>query len=59
MRRKNWHLHICSPWSGDCAMDGVRLNIRTPWRFIYVALTPSARVERKGHWRFITVDRLR
>lgn len=31
-------------------MDGVRLNIRTPWRFIYIALTPGARIQ-KGRWQ--------
>jgi hypothetical protein len=41
---KRWNLHICSPWSDDCAMDSVRLNIRTPWRFIIIALTAQGAV---------------
>lgn len=42
-------------------MAGVRLNIRTPWRFIYVALNPEARVYRgvwpDGKWVFISVEK--
>lgn len=42
-------IHACSPWSGDCAMNGIRLNIGLgPW-FIIVALTPEGRVYR-GRW---------
>lgn len=37
-------------------MDGVRLNIRIPRRFIYIALTPGARVERKGKWRWVAIQ---
>lgn len=34
-------------------MSGVRLNILTPRRFVYVALTPEGRVQgkdKKWHW---------
>ena len=55
-----WHLHICSPWSGPCAMPGIRLNIRTPWRFIIIALNPAVRVsDREGKWHYVSVRRHR
>lgn len=58
---KKWGFHACSPWSGDCAMQGVRLNIHTPWWFAYVALTPEGRVYRGRHpdgkWVWIEVRR--
>jgi len=58
MKRKHWHIHACTPWSKDCSMRGVRLNIRTPWRFIYIALTPEAKVaDRDGKWHWIVVDK--
>ena len=34
-------------------MHGIRLNIRTPWRFIIIALTPGARTvsnDGRTHW---------
>lgn len=44
MRFRRWGIHVCSPWSGDCAMRGIRLNVRTPWWFAIIALNREAKV---------------
>ncbi len=55
-----WGVHVCSPWS-DCY--GVyRINIRTPFGFWTIALTPGSRsqvYDRKtkqytDRWAYIT-----
>jgi hypothetical protein len=35
-------IHLCHPWSGDCALHGLRISIRTPWRFVLIGLSGGA-----------------
>lgn len=53
---RRWNFHVCKPW-GECTT--FRLNIRTPWRFIIIALTPDSRVVERWHEpaRWITVTK--
>lgn len=60
---KAFGIHVCDPWSGDCAMRGLRLNIRTPWAFITVGLL-GGQVQRRrpdgtygDEWTWLEVDR--
>jgi hypothetical protein len=56
-------IHFCHPWSGDCAMRGLRINLATPWAFIIVGFF-GGQVQRRrpdgtyGHeWTHLSVDR--
>ena len=56
-------VHLCHPWSGDCAMRAFRANIRTPWAFVIVGLFggQTQRRLRDGsygdEWTWLSVDR--
>lgn len=54
--KNRYHLHVCAPWSGDCAMGGIRLNIWLGRRFITLALTPEGRVLRGDKWVWLVVE---
>jgi hypothetical protein len=36
--RTAFSLHFCHPWSGYCAMRGLRINIGTPRAFIIIGV---------------------
>ena len=35
---RKYGIHLCHPWSGDCAMRALRINIRTPRTFVTIGL---------------------
>ena len=39
-------------------MDGYRLNIRTPWWFVIVALNPAAKVAGLDYERWVDIRRV-
>jgi len=56
-------LHLCHPWSGDCAMRAMRINLATPWAFVSVGLF-GGEVQRRrpdgtyaDEWTRFSIDR--
>lgn len=55
---RKWSFHVCHPRSGDCAMDGIRFNLATPWCFVTVGLF-GGQVQKDGteEWTWLDIDR--
>lgn len=55
-------LHVCHPRSGDCAMRGLRFNLRSPGHFTYIGLFGGAVQRRRpdgtyaDEWAWLSIE---
>jgi len=60
---KTLSIHLCHPWSGDCALRGLRIYLGTPWGFAIVGLFGGELARRRAdgtygeEWTHLSVGR--